>query len=123
MRAMSAIIAELMRVLAVLAFGFLAFAPQPSAIERYGVSPAVSAAIHSGAELPGDSHDPHVFVTKACDGCRLAIAVALPAPQASITPVLVVRTLTRAVPIPVPFRPAPPLTGGGPRAPPVPSHA
>lgn len=118
MRATRSIIAELVRALAVLAFGLVAFAPQPAPIERYGVSPAVSAAIESGAELPGDRHDPRVFLAKACDGCRLGVAVVLPAPLAPVIRVLVARAVVRAVPVPPFVDPPPRLTGGGPRAPP-----
>ncbi len=119
MRATRSIIAELARVLAVLAFGFLAFSPQPAPIERYGVSPAVSAAIDGGAELPGDRHDPRVLLTKACDGCRLGVAVVLPAPAASVDVAVVERTLVRTLAIPSFVSPAPALSGGGPRAPPL----
>ena len=120
MRSTNAIMAELVRVLAVLAFGFLAFAPQPAPVERYGVSPAVTAAIDSGAELPGNSHDPRVYLTKACDGCRLVVAVVLPPQQTPVEAVLLVRGVTLAVAAPPFVRMAPPVIGGGPRAPPLP---
>jgi len=112
--------AELVRVLAVLAFGFLAFAPQPAPVERYGVSPAVTAAIDSGAELPGDHHDPRVYLTKACDGCRLGVAVVLSPPPTPIETVLAVRAVTLAVAALPAVHTAPPFIGGGPRAPPLP---
>lgn len=118
------IFGELTRALAVLVFAALSFVAQPAAVERYGASFAVTNAFFCGAGLPGDPGDPRGKRGAAsCDACRIATAVDLPLPPVLAAPVLcqLGRGETRIFVSRPPV--APVLTGGGPRAPPVRSHA
>ena len=118
------IFSELTRALAVLVFASLSFVAQPSAVERYGDSFAVTDAFYCGAGLPGDPGDPRGKRGAAsCDACRIATAVDLPLPPVLAAPVLcqLGRGETRVFVSILPT--APVLSGGGPRAPPAFSHA
>ena len=118
MRLIRTIGEETLRALSVLALVFLAFAQQPLAYERYGVSTAVSAAVHCGAGLTGDPSDDRTRAKKPRDVLRTVMAIDLPALPAALSPVL--RPLgcgTARLPV-ANTTIAPFLAGGGPRAPP-----